>query len=180
MRSRIYLDGDVRRTAATWRRASRPHEDDNCDSHVANVLTHSDSPNVYTCDGGDGLAEGSYTFTRTWTSVATDDCGNENTVTTSQDINVLDEMAPQFTATCDIANGEVVEYACGDDNQNGINDIFDFIDIPLACDVDYADNCDSDVTLDFSSVESGYLPTDDIANYCMPGRSGGHREWGDL
>ena len=62
--------------------------------------------------------------------MATDDCGNENTVTTSQDITVLDEMAPQFTATCDIANGETVEYACGDDNQNGINDIFDFIHIP--------------------------------------------------
>ena len=165
----LYLDGECetdRSGAATG--VPAVSTDDNCDSHVANVLTHSDSPNVYTCDGGDGLAEGSYTFTRTWTSVATDDCGNENTVTTSQDINVLDEMAPQFTATCDIANGEVVEYACGDDNQNGINDIFDFIDIPLACDVDYADNCDSDVTLDFSSVESGYLPTEDIANYCMP------------
>ena len=40
--------------------------------------------------------------------------------------------------------------------------------------MDYADNCDSDVTLDFS-VESGYLPTEDIANYCMP--ADGHREW---
>jgi hypothetical protein len=165
----LYLDGECetdRSDAATGVPAITT--DDNCDSDVANVLTYSDSPNVYTCDDGDGSAEGSYTFTRTWTSVATDDCGNENTVTTSQDITVLDEMAPQFTATCDIANGEVVEYACGDDNQNGINDIFDFIQIPDACDVEFADNCDSDVTLDFSSVESGYLPTEDIANYCMP------------
>ncbi|MGB1618456.1 MAG: T9SS type A sorting domain-containing protein, partial [Flavobacteriales bacterium] len=165
----LFLDGECetdRSDAATGVPAITT--DDNCDSDVANVLTYSDSPNVYTCDDGDGSAEGSYTFTRTWTSVATDDCGNENTVTTSQDITVLDEMAPQFTATCDIANGEVVEYACGDDNQNGINDIFDFIQIPDACDVEFADNCDSEVTLDFSSVESGYLPTEDIANYCMP------------
>ena len=165
----LYLDGDCatdRSDAATGIPAITT--DDNCDSDVANVLTHEDSENVYTCDGGDGNAEGSYTFTRTWTSVATDDCGNQNTVTTSQDITVLDEMAPQFTATCDIANGETVEYACGDDNQNGINDIFDFIQIPDPCDVEYADNCDSDVSLDFSSLESGYLPTEDIANYCMP------------
>ena len=165
----LYLDGDCdtdRSDSATGVPAITT--DDNCDSDVANVLTYSDSPNVQTCDDGDSAAEGSYTFTRTWTSVATDDCGNDNMVTMSQDITVLDEMAPQFTATCDIANGETVEYACGDDNQNGINDIFDFIQIPAACDVDYADNCDSEVTLDFSSEESGYLPTADISNYCMP------------
>jgi hypothetical protein len=142
--------------------------DDNCDSDVANVLTFSDSPNVQTCSDGDSADEGSYTFTRTWTSVATDDCDNENTVTTSQDITVLDEMVPQFTSTCDIANDEVVEYACGDDNQNGLNDIFDFIELPEACDVEYDDNCDSEVTLAFSADSSGYLPTDDIANFCMP------------
>jgi hypothetical protein len=135
---------------------------------VANVLTYTDSPNVQTCSDGDSADEGSYTFTRTWTSVATDDCGNENTVTTSQDIAVLDEMAPQFTNTCDIDNGSTVEYACGDDNQNGLNDIFDFIQLPEACDVAYADNCDSEVTLDFSADSSGYLPTADIANFCMP------------
>ena len=165
----LYLDGDCatdRSDAATGVPAITT--DDNCDSDVANVLTHMDSENVYTCDDGDSAAEGSYTFTRTWTSVATDDCGNDNTVTMSQDITVLDEMAPQFTGTCDIANNETVEYACGDDNQNGINDIFDFLQIPAACDVEYADNCDSEVTLEFSSVESGYLPTADIANYCMP------------
>ena len=165
----LYLDGDCatdRSDAATGVPAITT--DDNCDSDVANVLTHMDSPNAYTCNDGDAAAEGSYTFTRTWTSVATDDCGNENTVTMSQDITVLDEMAPQFTATCGIGNNETVEYACGDDNQNGINDIFDFIQIPAPCDVEYADNCDSEVTLDFSSVEAGYLPTADIANFCMP------------
>ena len=165
----LYLDGECatdRSDAATGVPAITT--DDNCDSDVANVLTFMDTPNVQTCSDGDSADEGSYTFTRTWTSVATDDCGNENTVTTSQDITVLDEMAPQFISTCDISNDEVVEYACGDDNQNGLNDIFDFIEIPAACDVQYADNCDSEVTLEFSSVESGYLPTEDIANFCMP------------
>ena len=165
----LYLDGDCatdRSDAATGIPAVTT--DDNCDSDVANVLTFSDSPNVQTCSDGDSADEGSYTFTRTWTSVATDDCDNENTVTTSQDITVLDEMVPQFTSTCDIANDEVVEYACGDDNQNGLNDIFDFIELPEACDVEYDDNCDSEVTLAFSADSSGYLPTDDIANFCMP------------
>ena len=49
----LYLDGDCAWTsagAATGIPAITT--DDNCDSHVANVLTHSDSPNVYTCDGG--------------------------------------------------------------------------------------------------------------------------------
>ncbi len=165
----LYLDGACetdRSDSATGIPAITT--DDNCDSDVANVLTFTDTPNVQTCSDGDSADEGSYTFTRTWTSVATDDCGNENTVTTSQDITVLDQMAPQFTSTCDISNDEVVEYACGDDNQNGLNDIFDFIEIPAACDVQFGDNCDSEVTLEFSSVESGYLPTDDIANFCMP------------
>ena len=40
---------------------------------------------------------------RAWPRTTVD---NENTVTTSQDITVLDEMAPQFTGTCDIANDE--------------------------------------------------------------------------
>ncbi|MDG2426245.1 MAG: T9SS type A sorting domain-containing protein [Flavobacteriales bacterium] len=141
---------------------------DNCDSDVSNVLTHEDSANDYTCDADDDTAEGSYTFVRTWTSVATDDCGNMNTVSSTQTITVLDEVAPQFTATCDLMNGDVVDYACGDDNGNGINDILDFIQLPASCDVEFADNCDSDVALTFSSDTSGYVPTDEISNFCMP------------
>ncbi|MBL6645351.1 MAG: T9SS type A sorting domain-containing protein [Flavobacteriales bacterium] len=165
----LYLDGDCetdRSDVATG--IPTVTTSDNCDSDVANVLTYMDSPNVQTCSDGDAADEGSYTFTRTWTSVATDDCGNENTITTTQDITVLDEMAPQFTLTCGISNDEIVEYACGDDNQNGLSDIFDFTEIPAPCDVSYADNCDSEVTLSFSSVESGYLPTADVAKFCMP------------
>ena len=32
----------------------------------------------------------------------------------------------------------------------------------------YADNCDSEVTLGVLLCRSGYLPTEDIANFCMP------------
>ena len=82
------------------------------------------------CEGDDATIEGSYVVNRLWTSMITDDCGNEDTAYAYQYIVVLDTIAPQFTNTCDIDNGETVEYTCGDDNGNGVNDIFDFIEIP--------------------------------------------------
>ena len=41
--------------------------EDNCDSSVDIEIEHTDSAPVYTCDGSDGAAEGSYTFVRTFT-----------------------------------------------------------------------------------------------------------------
>ncbi|MGB1572667.1 MAG: T9SS type A sorting domain-containing protein, partial [Flavobacteriales bacterium] len=120
------------------------------------------------CEGDDATIEGSYVVSRLWTSMITDDCGNEDTAYAYQYIVVLDTIAPQFTNTCDIDNGETVEYTCGDDNGNGVNDIFDFIEIPAPCAPSYIENCDSEVALTMTSTESGYLPTDDISNYCMP------------
>ena len=120
------------------------------------------------CEGDDATIEGSYVVNRLWTSMITDDCGNEDTAYAYQYIVVLDTIAPQFTNTCDIDNGETVEYTCGDDNGNGVNDIFDFIEIPAPCAPSYIENCDSEVALTMTSTESGYLPTDDISNYCMP------------
>jgi len=120
------------------------------------------------CEGDDSIIEGSYVVSRLWTSMITDDCGNEDTAYAYQYIVVLDTIAPQFTNTCDIDNGETVEYTCGDDNGNGVNDIFDFIEIPAPCAPSYIENCDSEVALTMTSTESGYLPTDDISNYCMP------------
>ena len=120
------------------------------------------------CEGDDATIEGSYVVSRLWTSMITDDCGNEDTAYAYQYIVVLDTIAPQFTNTCDIDNGETVEYTCGDDNGNGVNDIFDFIEIPDPCAPSYIENCDSEVALTMTSTESGYLPTDDISNYCMP------------
>ena len=120
------------------------------------------------CAGDDDNIEGSYVFPRVWTSTVTDDCGNQDVANTYQYVVVLDTIAPQFTSTCDIDNGETVEYTCGDDNGNGVNDIFDFIEIPAACAPSYIENCDSDVALTMTSDTMGYVPTGDIANYCMP------------
>ena len=120
------------------------------------------------CEGDDATIEGSYVVSRLWTSTVSDDCGNEDTAYAYQYIVVLDTIAPQFTNTCDIENGETVEYTCADDNGNGVNDIFDFTEIPAPCAPDYIENCDSEVALTMTSVESGYVPNGDIANYCMP------------
>ena len=120
------------------------------------------------CEGDDATIEGSYVLPRVWTSTVTDDCGNENTAYAYQYIVVLDTIAPQFTNTCDIDNGETVEYTCADDNGNGVNDIFDFTEIPAACAPEYIENCDSEVALTMTSDTMGYVPTGDIANYCMP------------
>ena len=120
------------------------------------------------CEGDDATIEGSYVVSRLWTSTVTDDCGNEDTAYASQYIVVLDTIAPQFTSTCDIENGEAVEYTCADDNGNGVNDIFDFTQIPEACAPSYIENCDSEVALTLEADTMGYVPTGDIANYCMP------------
>ena len=61
---------------------------DNCDSDVAIDITYVDSAPEYTCDDSDGNAEGSYTFTRTWTATATDDCGNTSSEDHIQTITV--------------------------------------------------------------------------------------------
>ena len=120
------------------------------------------------CEGDDSAIEGSFVVPRTWQSIVTDDCGNADTTYTSQYIVVLDTIAPQFTNTCDIENGETVEYTCADDNGNGVNDIFDFMETPLACAPQYVENCDSEVSLTMTADTMGYVPTGDIANYCMP------------
>ena len=120
------------------------------------------------CEGDDATIEGSYIVSRLWTSTIVDDCGNESTANAAQYIVVLDTIAPQFTNTCDIENGETVEYTCGDDNGNGVNDIFDFLETPAACAPSYIENCDSEVALTMTADTMGYVPTGDIANYCMP------------
>ena len=120
------------------------------------------------CEGDDANIEGSYVVPRTWQSVVTDDCGNADTSYTYQYIVVLDTIAPQFTNTCDIENGETVEYTCADDNGNGVNDVLDFTELPQACAPAYIENCDSEVALTMTADTMGYVPTGDIANYCMP------------
>jgi len=120
------------------------------------------------CVGDDDNIEGSYVFPRVWTSTVTDDCGNADTTYSYQYIVVLDTIAPQFTGTCDIDNGETIEYTCSDDNGNGVNDVLDFTEIPAACAPGYIENCDSEPSLTMTADTMGYVPTGDIANYCMP------------
>lgn len=90
------------------------------------MMTYTDSPNVYICQGDDNNLQGSYQFTRTWTT--TDYCLNDGSDT--QIITVLDTIAPEgevHDVVLDCASFDCeIEYT-----QNGA---------PSA-----TDNCDSDV-----------------------------------
>lgn len=114
------------------------------------------------CTAEDGNQEGSYTFVRTWQSVATDDCGNADTVYTFQNIAVLDTTAPQLTETCGLMNGEEVQLDCAGPW------IFDLDPLPLPCLVEAVDNCDSDVGVArFDEIDDD-APTDGTCNICAP------------
>ena len=114
------------------------------------------------CAEDDDTPEGSYAFTRRWESVVTDDADNSSTAVTYQHIQVLDTEAPQLTNTCGLNNGETVAYDCP-----GIG-VLDFDPVPVACDVTAIDNCDSEVNVTLFTETEGYIPTDDIRNYCAP------------
>ena len=123
-------------------------------SHDGETLLIEGSDINYSC-------EGSYEFIRTWTVYAYDECGNESDhIIHEQTIIVNDETAPQFTETCDYANGQVIDVNC----ENGFGDL----DIPAACNVEAEDNCDSDVTITCSVDTTGeYAPNGDVALYGM-------------
>ena len=114
------------------------------------------------CAEDDDTPEGSYSFTRRWESVVTDDANNQDTAVNYQHIMVLDTEAPQLTNTCDIDNGEVVEYDCPGQG------VLDFDPVPAPCDVTAIDNCDSEVNVNLFTETAGYIPTDLIRNYCAP------------
>ena len=48
----------------------------------------------------DSTSTGCYTIERTWTAMATDSCGNENSATCSQTIMVMDNIAPTIALAC--------------------------------------------------------------------------------
>lgn len=114
------------------------------------------------CTDEDGNQEGSYSFVRTWQSVATDDCGNADTIHTFQNIAVLDTTAPQLTETCGLLNGETVTLDCAGPW------IFDLDPLPLPCDVQAVDNCDSDVGVALFSEIDDDAPTGGVCNVCAP------------
>ena len=75
---------------------------------IINFSVDTYNPATWIADG----CEGDYTFTRTFTVIATDACGNADTLSVDQTIEVLDQIAPQFTNTCGLANGEVLSVCC--------------------------------------------------------------------
>ncbi|MGB1074509.1 MAG: hypothetical protein ACPGYZ_10490, partial [Flavobacteriales bacterium] len=128
----VFLDDDCTTDASpTATGEAAATSTDNCDSDVAVTINYSDSAPTNTCAGDDGQLDGSYTFVRTWTATATDDCGNEGASSTyDQTITVTDDTAPDFA-------GSSNEYsiAC------------DAYDAATMYEVMAADNCDDDVAI---------------------------------
>ena len=123
---------------------------DNCDGDVTISIYHSDSAPIYTCTGSDATAEGSYTFTRTWTAVACDDSGNETTQTHDQSFTVLDEIDPVVDISCPDTYDTDLEADCTADTS------------PAAAGeatAEATDNCDSEVHIDITYVDSDTVYT---------------------
>ena len=135
-----------------------------CYSFVS--IDHEDGDITYTCEGDDDLLEGSYSFVRTWTLYAYDECGNESEhLTHEQTITVHDNSAPQFSETCGYTNGQSIPVDCAGP--------FGELDIPGACDVAAQDNCDSDVSIECSVDTAGeYAPNGDVVRYGMASTPG--------
>ena len=124
------------------------------------AITHEDGLTTFTCAGDDSVTEGSYTFDRTFTATATDECGLQTVQTYVQTITVTDAIAPQFSNTCDLENGASVEVCC--------ESYLGEVTIPEACEPAYADNCDSDVAYGFTETYVGaYAPTDAVDLFCL-------------
>ncbi|MBK12653.1 MAG: hypothetical protein CL849_03900 [Crocinitomicaceae bacterium] len=132
---------------------------DACGSATVEI-THSDGDALFTCDGDDDMLEGSYTFIRTFTVTATDECGLQTTESYDQTITVTDDSAPSFTSTGDVENGEVQSVCC----ESHLGDLT----IPEAVQPSYEDNCDSDVAYAMSETLVGaYAPTDAVDLFCL-------------
>ena len=138
---------------------------DDCGS-ASTAISHVDGAITYTCANEDcadtdATLEGSYSFVRTFTVTATDECGLTTSDTYNQTITVNDITAPQFTQTCDLANGDAVPVCC--------EDLMGTVTIPEACATEAADNCDSDVCIDYTEVYVGEYapqPNSGVVSYC--------------
>ena len=117
-------------------------------------ITYVDSAPQALCEDA-----GSYTIMRTFMATATDECGNETVGEYVQTLTFLDVTAPQITDSEGIDNGETI-------SETDADDIFAFISVPSPIDLDAADACGGDVTIVETESFSGFVPTDDIGNYC--------------
>ena len=133
---------------------------------ASTAISHVDGAITYTCanedcSDTDATLEGSYSFVRTFTVTATDECGLTTSDTYNQTITVTDISAPQFTQTCGLANGDAVPVCC--------EDLMGTVTIPGACATEAADNCDSDVCIDYTEVYVGEYapqPGSGVVSYC--------------
>ena len=123
--------------------------EDACGGAVELNTTHADSDPVSNCAGA-------YTFERTFTVTATDECGNTATATCTQSIAVEDNSAPVITLL------DTIQVAC------------DAFDPEALYDVSASDNCsDPDLVIDAqTALDEGcagsylrtYRATDDCGN----------------
>ena len=123
--------------------------EDACGGAVELNTTHEDSDPVSNCAGA-------YTFERTFTVTATDECGNTATATCTQSIAVEDNSAPVITLL------DTIQVAC------------DAFDPEALYDVSASDNCsDPDLVIDAqTALDEGcagsylrtYRATDDCGN----------------
>ncbi len=111
---------------------------DNCDTDVAVVVSHVDAETPGECAGA-------RTILRTFTVVATDDCGMETTASCTQSISVQDLTAPTLTLTCPEDATVELDEACGWDGNTG------------APAVTAADGCDADPLVEVSFLDHDTL-----------------------
>ena len=132
---------------------------DACDDDVEVVITYMDGEPQYGCAADDSLAQGDYSLLRTFTVIATDACGNADTAVVEQLIQVNDNIAPQFTETCDIDNNGTITVCCED--ESGV------VSVPDSCAVLFEDNCDTEVGLTYTETYLGdYAPTAEVDRFC--------------
>ena len=138
--------------------------EDGCDADPDVTLYHVDGPSTSLCDDGDGSADGSYTFERTFYAYATDACGNVgDTISCTQVITAADQSAPEF--------GSFPPYEAV--SCENLSDPLDPTQVPL----EVMDNCDGDLTISIEAWPlSGSCPgswmriwtaTDDCGNTSM-------------
>jgi hypothetical protein len=88
---------------------------DNCDDDLAIEISHLDHDTTQLAVNIDDALEGGYSFIRTWTVTATDDCGNSTTVSHDQLLSFHDVIAPTAGITTLPSYGVYADADCNAD-----------------------------------------------------------------